>query len=598
LVYAIMLVFSGAVLWQLCKVQLVEGSKWREKAKLLSTRKRDVAATRGNILSDDGSLLATSLPEYEIRVDGQVLGRDEEEFSDEVDSLGIGLNKLFPEKTSKEYVQELRKAVRRKDRYFLLKRGVSFPDLKIVKTLPLLYQGNLKSSLIAIQENNRIKPFGNLASRTIGYYTESAKPVGLEGAYRESMMGKPGKEVVEKVAGGIWVPVHNEPELSPVDGDDIVSTLNVDIQDMAQNALLKALTENQADHGCVIVMDVHTGELKALANFTRTKSGAYEERFNYAIGESAEPGSTFKLASYLVALENHKLDTSTLVDTHNGRFLLHNHFIVDSHSGLGIITAKKAFEESSNVAAASLISDAFGNSPREFTTGLEKLGLNKRLGLPIPGEAWPKIKNPSSKDWSGLSLEQMAYGYEIRLTPLQMLTLYNAIANDGVEVAPILVKAIERSGKPTQVFSTRVLNPSICSKTTLDKLKKMLEGVIQEGTGMDLKHKSYAIAGKTGTAQIANGNGGYEHSLKKAKDSGLEVQGKKYQASFCGYFPADNPQYSIMVVINDPSSGKYYAAAVAEPVFGDIADKIFANRLDMHSVFATVKRSSDHKEIN
>jgi len=506
-----------------------------------------------------------------------------------IDSLSIDLAQLFKDKSAARYKEEILKVCRNGDRYFLFKRGVSFADLKTLKTFPLFDQGHYKSGLIPIQQNRRIKPYGNLAFRTIGYYNELVKPVGLEGAYRESLVGKPGQAFVEKIAGGIWVPVHDEPELSPVDGDDIVSTINVNIQDVSQNALLKALKENQADHGCVIVMQVHTGEIKAIANFTRKSDGQYEERFNYAIGESSEPGSTFKLATYLVALENHKIDTNTYVDTHDGRWYIHNHTIQDAHGGLGTITAKKAFEESSNVAAASLITSSFASEPRLFTNSLIGLGLNKRMGLPIPGEAYPRIKNPSSKDWSGLSLEQMAYGYEVKLTPLQMLSLYNAIANNGVEVAPLMVKEINRSGTPTQTFSTKVLNPEICSSSTLEKMKKMLEGVIAEGTGKDLKNKPYSVAGKTGTAQIAQGKGGY---------LGADGNGKKYQASFCGYFPAENPEYSIMVVINEPSLGKYYAAAVAVPVFGEIADKIYANRLDLHPDFAKVKLSSNHNLSN
>jgi len=590
LVYAIMLLFSGAVLWQLCKVQLIEGAKWKESAHDLSTREKSVPAVRGNILSDDGSLLATSLPQYEIRLDGKVLGRDPDEFKQYIDTLGICLHSLFPEKSAETYVRDLKKLVKKQDRFYLLKKDVSLSDLNALRSFPIFDQGTYQSGLNPILENHRIKPFGNLASRTIGY-SDKVKPVGLEGAYKESINGKEGKGMFEKVAKGMWVPVQNEPFLNPVDGDDIVSTINIHIQDVAQNALLKAMIENQADHGCVLVMQVQTGEIKAIANFKRNSKGNYEESYNYAIGESAEPGSTFKLATYMVALENHKIDTNTLVDTHNGRFNLHGHNIVDSHTGLGLITAKKAFEESSNVAAASLIDNAFQNNPRQFTNGLIALGLNKKLGLEIPGEGAPKIKNPSSRDWSALSLEQMAYGYEVLLTPLQMLCLYNAVANDGVEMAPLLVKEIDRSGSPEKVFEPRVINPSICSKSTLEKIKSMLEGVVQEGTGTDLKKKPYLIAGKTGTAQIANGSTGYtiKHKGDNPGSEGSPVETKKYQASFCGYFPADNPEYSIMVVINDPTSGKYYAAAVAEPVFGEIADKIFAGRLDLHPVFAKVK---------
>ena len=574
--YAIVAMCALAVVWQLCKIQLLEGHKWKAMADSLSIRYTNIAANRGNIYSDDGSLLATSLPEYELRLDAEVLSHNPDLLNAKIDSLSKCLATLFHEHSSSQYKHLLQTACRKNERYFLLGNKVSYPQLMQVKTFPIFNLGRYKSGLIAIQLNKRIKPFGNLAQRTIGYYTQTVQPVGLEGAYRNYLQGKDGKQLVELVAGGVWLPLHDEAELSPVDGNDIISTINVNIQDVAQNSLFHYMNLHNAEHGCVIVMEVASGEIKAIANLTRTSPGCYEEKYNYAIGEAAEPGSTFKLATYMVALDDHKLDTNTLVNVHGGTITLFNHQIRDAERGDQMLTVKQAFEKSSNVAAATLINNAYLNDPSRFTTGLMKLDLNKRLGLQIPGEAWPRIKTPSSADWSKLSLPQMAYGYEVALTPLQMLTLYNGVANNGKMIAPLFVKEIDHLGKPLKQFEGRIINPSMCKESTLRKIRKMLEGVVLEGTAKSMQNKLYTIAGKTGTAQIAQGKAGYN------------VGGVKYQASFCGYFPAEHPRYSMIIVMNDPTGGQYYAAEVAGPVFLDIANKIYSSQLDMHDAYAVV----------
>lgn len=552
-------------------------------SKSLSTEYMNVEAARGNIFDDDGRMLATSVPEYELHMDmlaGGII--DDKIFYEKVDSLADCLARFFGDHSAHEYSRMLRKARRDSDRYQLIRRKVSYDELKTVRTFPIFNMGRYKGGLIAIQQNKRILPFRELAARTIGYVNENAtnaagKPVavGLEGAYADYIDGENGKRLMQRIAGGVWMPVNNgQEEIAPKEGADIISTIDVNLQDVAQEALKKEMITSQADHGCVVLMEVSTGEIRAIANFTRTKSGDYQERMNYAIADAAEPGSTFKLATYMTAFEQHKIDTNSLVDVEGGRCHVipeyNKYTVTDAELGeYNVITAKKAFEESSNVAAAKFIYDNYKNDPSDFTDALYSYHLNEKLGLQIPGEGRPLIKTPKSKSWSKVTLPQMAYGYEEKLTPLQMLTFYNSVANDGKMIAPIFVKEIRRLNNTIETFQARVINPKVCSDATLRKVKSLLEGVVQEGTGKTyIKNPLYTVAGKTGTAQIANGKYGY--GVKKS-----------YQASFCGYFPADHPKYSMIVVINNPH-GEYLAAKVAGPVFRAIADRVYATDLDMN----------------
>ncbi|MBC7915701.1 MAG: transpeptidase family protein, partial [Pyrinomonadaceae bacterium] len=460
------------------------------------------------------------------------------------------------------------------NQYYLLKRKVTHQELVAVRRFPIFNLGKYKGGLIIEPKNKRIFPFKSLAARTIGYKTETVKPVGLEGAYSSYIDGESGKRLVQRIAGGVWMPVHKDIEISPKEGADIISTIDINMQDLAQRALKKQLVISNADHGCVIVMEVQTGEIRAISNFSKVAEGEYAEKFNYAIAESAEPGSTFKLASYLAVLEDKKVDTSSKVDCEGGTFVIYNKgkklkIVKDSHLGFGVLTVKQAFEESSNAAIAKLIYTYYRDNPRQFTDRLHGLHLNEKAGLQIPGEGSPLIKTPSSKSWSKLSLPQMAYGYEMKMTPLQMLTFYNAIANDGKMVAPMFVREIRRLGNTIENFEPKVLEEKICSDATLGKLQAMLEGVVEIGTGKDIiRNPLYKIAGKTGTAQVANGKLGYKV--------------KKYQSSFCGYFPADKPKYAMIVVVNDPKN-IYYGALVAGPVFREVADKVYANDVNMYS---------------
>lgn len=567
--FGLIILFAVAVLVRLCDVQFVEGHKWRAMADSLSTKYVNVEAARGNIYSVDGSLLATSIPEYELRMDTYAGGIVEDDvFNSKVDSLANSLSLFFKDKSSKEYSRYLRNARRDSVRYLLIKRQVGYQALKAIRSFPLFNIGKYTGGLIAVQQNKRIKPFKYLAARTIGYKNENvSNGVGLEGAYGEYINGESGRRLVQRISGGVWMPVNDEAEVAPKEGADIISTIDINMQDLAQNALEKQLIASDAHHGAVILMEVSTGEIRAIANYTKVAKGEYKETFNYAIAGNQDPGSTFKLASYMALLEDNKVDTNSMIGT--GNYQVPGKLIKDSHGSIGVVTVKKAFEESSNAAIAQMVNTHYRNDQSKFTDHLYRWHLNEKLKLQIPGESQPVVKNPNNRSWNkNMTLPQMAYGYEMQLTPLKMLSFYNAVANNGKYVAPIFVKEIRKLGNPIEQFQARVINEKICSDATLGKLRAMLEGVFTEGTGKSLASKFYRIAGKTGTAQVADGKYGY------AK--------KQYQSSFCGYFPADNPKYSLIVVINEPK-GAYYAALVAGPPFREIADRIYARDAQMYN---------------
>jgi cell division protein FtsI (penicillin-binding protein 3) len=570
LAFGLIVLFALAVAVQLCRVQLVQGKKWRAMADSLSTRYVKVEAARGNIFSSDGSLLATSVPEYELHMDMLAGGiADDRIFYEKVDSLALKMAQFFGDHSQGDYSRMFRDARKDSSRYELVRRNVTYQELKQVRKFPIFNMGKYKGGLIIVQKNKRILPFKSLAARTIGYKNENiTNPVGLEGAYSSYINGESGQRLMQRIAGGVWMPVNSngdEEEIEPKEGADIMSTIDVNFQDVAQKALEKQLIKSDADHGCVILMEVATGEVRAVANYSKVSTGIYKEQFNYAIAGNQDPGSTFKLASYMALLEDHKVDTSTRVNT--GYYQIPGHVIKDSHGSIGVVSVKRAFEESSNAAVAYLVNNAYHNNQSQFTDHLYDWKLNEKLDLQIPGEAQPVIKTPKNRSWNkNMTLPQMAYGYEMQLTPLKMLSFYNAVANNGKYVSPVFVREIKRMGNTVERFQTRVINPQISNPPTIKLMQEMLRAVVTEGTGKTLNNPLYQIAGKTGTAQVADTKHGY------AK--------KQYQASFCGYFPADHPKYSLIVVVNDPKGG-YYAAEVAGPPFKEIADKVYSSDLQM-----------------
>jgi cell division protein FtsI (penicillin-binding protein 3) len=572
--FGLVVFFSFAVVVQLCRVQFVQGAKWKAKAVNMAAQFRDVEAARGNIFSVDGSLLATSVPEYELHMDMLAGGiAADSVFNDNIDVLSTNLSKMYGDRSAHEYARIFREARKDGSRYQLLRRKVTYQELKQIREFPIFKSRKTKNCLIVLQQNRRILPFHSLAERTIGYKNENVKnPVGLEGAFSSYINGENGRRLMQRIPGGTWMPVNNdEDEIAAKDGADIISTINVNYQEIAQAALLNQLDSSAADHGCVVLMEVATGEVRAIANFTRTKTGTYKESLNYAISNSIDPGSTFKLVSYMTLLDQHKVDTSTIVNAEGGRYkFAKGPTITDTEHDNYEMSVKRAFEESSNVAAAKLVYNNYKDNPWEFINKLYSYHLNEKLDLQIAGEGRPVIKNPSNRSWNKYyTLPEMAYGYEMNLTPLQMLAFYNSVANNGRMIAPIFVREIRRMGNTIEQFQARVINEHVCSDATIGKLRGMLEGVVQEGNCRHvIKNSLYTVGGKTGTAQVANGTKGY-------KD-------KKYQASFCGYFPADHPKYSMIVVVNNPTRGSYLAAKVAGPIFRAIADKVYANDMEIN----------------
>lgn len=580
LMYGFFLLFGIAILVQVFRIQIVQGQDWIAMAESQTLAYKNIDALRGNIFADDGSLLATSLPTYEIRMDLKAEALTDEVFNKGIDSLSLALSDLFKDKSAREYKLELERARKAGERYHLIKRRVTYLELKKLREFPIFRKGRYKGGFLYIQKNERARPFKILAARTIGYDREGQKPVGLEGAYDKVLRGTSGKRLMQKIAGGVWMPVNDENEVEPEDGADLYTSIDINIQDVAEHALMKQLIKHNSDHGCVVLMEVETGLVKAIANLSRNSDGSYSENYNYAIGESTEPGSTFKLVSLLAAMEDGYIDLDDSVDTQDGQVQYYDRVMKDSHEGgYGKISVQRVFEVSSNVGTSKLIQKFYGKNPQQFIDRIYKFNIHKPLNLEISGEGVPRIKKPKDKDWYGTTLPWMSIGYESRLTPLQILTFYNAIANNGKMVKPIFVKEIRKHGRLVKKMPVQVISESICSKETVNKAKKMLEGVVENGTASNLKNATYKIAGKTGTAQIANDKYGYKYESKIS-----------YQASFCGYFPADNPKYSCIVVVNAPSNNVYYGNLVAGPIFKEIADKVYATNLKIHPPLTVEKQ--------
>ncbi len=569
-----MFVMAIAITVKLTNIQWVEGDYYRKLAKERTVRNFIIPANKGNIYSADGSLLATSIPKYTIRFDA--MAPKSEAFEKNVKSLADSLGILLG-KSSSTFLSDLRKARATKNRYFLVARDVSYTQYSKIKSYPLFNSGAYKGGIIIEQKTVREHPIGKIAERTIGY--ERLTPAGIEDgkgiewAFRKYLNGKDGKILKQKIAKGQWKPIRDVNEVDPQDGYDVISTIDVYIQDIAHHALLKQLRAYNADHGCVVVMETKTGKIKAISNLgkdpksiNKSADSTYFETTNYAIAESHEPGSTYKLADLMTLLEDKKIDTSAVFDTQGGIITYFGEKVRDSHDGgFGRISLAKGFEVSSNTVMVQAVYNNYKNNPAQFVNHLNGYGLNKPLGLPIKGEGMPKVPQPGDKNWSAISLPWMAFGYGVSITPLQTLTFYNSVANNGEMVKPQFVSEIKEWNKTIKKFNKEVINPKVCSMETIAKLKAVMKNVVKKGTGAKLYSKDFSMAGKTGTAQA-----------NYAKNGGTE---KHYISSFVGYFPADEPKYSCIVVVHEPNTtnNNYYGADVAGPVFKRIAQKIFTD---------------------
>ena len=412
IVYLLMVVFALVVIGRTIYLQLAEKDKWQE-AEISSVRSKTIEPNRGNIYSSEGRLMAVSVPYYEIRMDMRSEAFTREIFDRNVDSLSIQLAQLFRDQHWSSYKQKLVRAREKGNRYFLLKRNVTYNQLQEIREFPIMRLGRFKGGTIFVQQNKRIRPHGILAARTIGYTMQGdlGSVVGIEGAYDKELSGVKGYRLMQKIPGGNWMPVSDKNEVDPRDGYDIVTTIDIELQDAAENALHTQLAKHGADHGSVIVMEVETGKIRAIANLGMTEDGKYAEDFNYAIGESTEPGSTFKLASMIALLEDGKVEPGEIVDVGDGVIKYYNHRLEDSgDKGLGKITVQEAFEYSSNVGISKLVQENYKEQPSTFINRLYQLGLNQRLDIEIKGEGVPDVKYTDSPLWSGVSLPMMSIG--------------------------------------------------------------------------------------------------------------------------------------------------------------------------------------------
>jgi len=567
LVAFVILLMAIAIAVKLTNIQWVEGDYYRKLAKERTVKNFVIPANKGNIYSADGSMLATSIPNYEIRFDA--VAPKAVAFEKNVKSLSDSLSILLG-KPKGFFLNEFRKARANKNRYYLVARDLSYTEYVKIKGFPLFKLGAYKGGIIVQQETVREHPIGKIAERTIGYERKNPDGTpdgkGIEWAYRKYLNGKDGKILKQKIAKGQWKPIRDVNEVDPQDGYDVISTIDVFIQDIAHHALLKQLTDYEADHGCVVVMETKTGQIKAISNLGRAEDGSYYETTNYAIAESHEPGSTYKLVDLMTLLEDKKIDTSAVFDSHGGLITYSGKAVRDSHKGgYGKISLARGFEVSSNTVMVQAVYNNYKNDPSKFVNHINGYGLNKCLGLSIKGEGKPFVPQPSDKNWSNLSLPWMAFGYGVSITPLQTLTFYNAVANNGVMVKPQFVSEIKEWNRTIKKYNTEVINQKVCSQETILKLQAVLENVVKKGTGAKLYSKDFSMAGKTGTAQV-----------NYAKNGGSE---KYYASSFVGYFPAEKPKYSCIVVVHKPSTANnnYYGADVAGPVFKRIAQKIFTD---------------------
>jgi len=581
LVVAGLLVVFVFILGQIFKIQFVEGEHYRKIVKNRTIKLHTIKARRGNIYTEDGSLLATSVTKYDVSIDPTVASN--KVFNENIDALSDSIYRVFGARSKYYYADKITSLRKKGKRYLRLKNNLTYDEYKRLISFPLLNRGRFKGGLIVSERLVREHPLGKVAERTIGG-TKEITSVGLEGAYTRYLAGIDGSVLSVKLQKDVWKPLSPKNEIDPKDGADIYSTIDVHIQDVAHFALLRQLEKFEADHGSVVVMEVKTGKVKAIVNLGRNSKGKYYERLNYAISESVEPGSTFKLPVLVAALEDGVVDTSQVVDTGNGKFKVYNYTIRDSHSGgFGKLSLAGVFTHSSNIGMAKVILDNYSSDPSKLLKRLYSMGIDQKVGVSILGEKAPYIPQPGTKGWSGLSLPWLAYGYGVHLTSLQLLTFYNAIANDGVQMKPYFVSKIKDEDQRIKTVSPVVLNPRICSKKNVKIAQALLEDVVDHGTATRLKMKGLKIAGKTGTTQV--------DYWKKG--------GVQYRASFVGYFPAENPKYSMMVVVNKPNKRKgYYGAQVAAPVFKEIAVKIYHEGPEVKEAKPMLADSELLKEIN
>ncbi|MBS3738844.1 MAG: transpeptidase family protein [Psychroflexus sp.] len=547
-----LVLFTGFIVYKIIQIQIIDGNHYKDIANKSVYKSFIIEPNRGNLYDTNLNLLATSVPVYEIRFDAVTVSK--EDFDKNLIPLSKALSKFSGLPVS-YYKNKLLNARKQKNRYLFIADNVDYSEYKTIKSFPLFKLGPYRGGFIAEQSIEREHPMGKVGRRTVGYNN-----VGLEGAFNEYLKGKKGRQFKQKISKGQWKPLDDSNSVEPQDGLDVVSTIDVNIQDIAHHALLRQLEKFKADHGSVIVMETKTGEIKAISNLGRTKDNTYFEKRNYAVWESHEPGSTFKLMSLAVALEDKVVDTTKIVDTQNGILKYYNRTVSDSREGgYGKISVGQAFAVSSNTAFSQIINDFYKDQPEKFVDRLINMGLNKKIGLEIKGEGQPSIPHPDDKNWYGTTLPWMSFGYGVSMTPLQILSFYNAIANDGIRIKPRFIKQVMDKGEVINSYNKPIIQNSVCSKETANILQELLKKTVEKGTADNIYNESFSMAGKTGTCQTE-----------------YWIESGRYIASFAGYFPAENPKYSCIVTIHKPDTKiGFYGSQVAAPVFAEIAEKIY-----------------------
>lgn len=583
LIYVLMLVVGIAIVAKIIIIQTVDREELLESARKADIRIVSVPAVRGNIFSKNGTLLATTIPVFDIHFDPVAVPQDR--FDREIGALSDSLARMLKTHTKSQFVNMFTKARNNNKRYVKVARKLKMDEYERLKTFPI-FKERLGNGLIADKQLVRERPYGDIAMRVIGYvnYNDTLNPVkvGLEGAYDTCLSGRDGVQMRRRINGGRFIDVPASGNVTPSNGKDIYTSIDAKIQDVAEESLRRCLDENKAQQGCVIMMDVKSGFIEVMASLRyNEKKKKYEESYNFAIAENVEPGSTFKAITMTALLENDpNFNINRVLNLGTtGKMRFHNRVMTDSHVvGEGHPTIKQCFWESSNIAFGYLTTEAFESNPQRFIDLIYKTKINEPLNLDIKGEGKPYIKSTSSKLWSKVSLPWMSIGYEETVTPITLLTYYNAIANNGRMVKPQFVKEIRRGNEVVKTFDTIVINEKIASDRTIKTLQELLRGVVENGTAKLLKTCAFPVAGKTGTAQIAQ-NGNYNK--------------KNYTASFVGYFPADDPKYTCIVVISNPMGGKYYGASVSAPVFKEIAEKVYATELGITDETANYPANAD-----
>ncbi len=577
LVFGLLCAVAVLILAQAMRTAVAEGEYWREKG-LMSTRIDTVDGERGNIYSADGELLATSLPFFNVYMDPTVVA--ESVFETNLDSLCALLSQSFPEQSKQEFYELLKSGREAHKRYLPIQKQVNYIQLQEMKGWPIFRAGRFKGGLIAERVNKRIHPYDFLAMRTLGYKRSHNKKVGLEGSFDDYLKGTSVPRSMYRGSSGDWVPLFDDFEMESKNGYDIQTTVDMRLQDITETALSSALHQHKAEYGTAIVMEVETGQIKAIANLGRGNDGDYYEKYNYAIGRKTEPGSTFKIAPLIALLEDGYVTDTTIVNIEDGKKQYHDQLITDAswypHND---ITVRRSIEISSNVGISKLVDMYYGDQPHRFYEHLSNMLLTDVTGIEIEGEPLPTIKSSKDKGWTGTSLPFMSIGHELELTPLQLLSFFNAIANEGVYMKPYLVTQVSEMGEVIERYEPYAVK-RICSGSTARVVSGIMRGVVEykKGTAHKIYNEKIPMACKTGTAKIAKNKSGYKEA---------------YQASIAGFFPADDPKYSCIVSIYAPREGGYYGGSVAGPVFKRIAERCHATMPNMHEPINTSAAYAD-----